>query len=122
LERLRRCGLVSDGKFGDRFVFPTGYLLFPFYGRRQTSGIFRRVAQTAGAQWRWLCLSNLLPPVFNQSALCAGTATISICEGVSDVISAHELGMSAIGLVGANARLDDEDSRLTSRPQRRDFR
>ena len=107
LERLRRCGLVSDGKFGDRFVFPTGYLLFPFMVGGNVRYLQAR-RPDSGAQWRWLCLSNLLPPVFNQSALCAGTATISICEGVSDVISAHELGMSAIGLVGANARLDDE--------------
>jgi DNA primase len=29
-----------------------------------------------------------------------------ICEGVTDTLSAHELGRPAIGLTGANAKLD----------------
>ena len=107
LERLRRCGLVCDGKFGDRFVFPTGYLLVPFMIGSAVAYLQAR-RPDSGTQWRWFCLNNLLPPVFNRSALSAGTTTISICEGVSDVISAHELGMPAIGLVGANARLDED--------------
>jgi len=106
LERLRRCGLVCDGKFGDRFVFPAGYLLFPFIIDGNVAYLQAR-RPDSGTQWRWLCPNSLLPPVFNRSALSDGTATISICEGVTDVISAHELGMPAIGLVGANARLED---------------
>lgn len=106
LERLRRCGLVCDSKFGDRFVFPAGYLLFPFINAGNVAYLQAR-RPDRGKEWRWLCPNNLLPPVFNQSALADSTATISICEGVTDVISAHELGMPAIGLVGANALLDD---------------
>ncbi|QJU57137.1 hypothetical protein HL653_04450 [Sphingomonas sp. AP4-R1] len=106
LERLRRCGLVCDGKFGDRFVFPAGYLLFPFIIDGNVAYLQAR-RPDSGTQWRWLCPNSLLPPVFNRSALTDGTATISICEGVTDVVSAHELGMPAIGLVGANARLED---------------
>jgi len=106
LERLRRCGLVCGGKFGDRFVFPAGYLLFPFLIDGNVAYLQAR-RPDSGTQWRWLCPNSLLPSVFNQSALFNGTATISICEGVTDVVSAHELGMPAIGLVGANARLDD---------------
>ncbi|KQN04367.1 hypothetical protein ASE85_04770 [Sphingobium sp. Leaf26] len=106
LERLRRCGLVCDGKFGNRFVFPAGYLLFPFIIDGNIAYLQAR-RPDSGTQWRWLCPNSLLPPVFNRSALSDSTATISICEGVTDVISAHELGIPAIGLVGANARLDD---------------
>lgn len=106
LERLRRCGLVCDGKFGDRLVFPSGYLLFPFIIDSNVAYIQARRPDN-GRQWRWLCPNGLLPPVFNRSALSHGATTISICEGVTDVISAHELGIHAIGLVGANARLDD---------------
>lgn len=106
LERLRRCGLVCEGKFGDRLVFPTGYLLFPFIIDGNVACLQAR-RPDSGTQWRWLCPNSLLPPVFNRSALSADAATISICEGVTDVVSAHELGMPAIGLVGANARLDE---------------
>lgn len=106
LERLRRCGLVCGGKFGDRFVFPAGYILFPFIIDGSVAYLQAR-RPDSGTKWRWLCPNSLLPPVFNLSVLADSTATISICEGVTDVISAHELGMPAIGLVGANARLDD---------------
>lgn len=106
LERLRRCGLVGDGKFGDQLVFPAGYLLFPFIIDGDVAYLQARRPDN-GTQWRWLCPKSLLPPVFNRSALSSAAATISICEGVTDVVSAHELGMSAIGLVGANAHLDD---------------
>lgn len=105
LDRLQRCGLVCDGKFGYRFVFPAGYLLFPFIIDGNVAYLQAR-RPDHGTQWRWLCPNSLLPPVFNRSALSDGSATISICEGVTDVISAHELGIPAIGLVGANARLD----------------
>lgn len=106
IDRLRRCGLIRDGKFGDQFVFPAGYLLFPFIIDGSVAYLQAR-RPDSGKQWRWLCLNSLLPPVFNQTSLSDSSATISICEGVTDVISAHELGMPAIGLVGANAHLDD---------------
>jgi len=106
LERLRHCGLVSAGKFGDRFVFPNGYLLFPFIIDGAIAYLQARRPDN-GKEWRWICPKSLLPPVFNRAALSDGFATISICEGVTDVVSAHELGIPAIGLVGANAYLDD---------------
>ena len=35
-----------------------------------------------------------------------GHPTILICEGVTDTLSAHELGRPAIGLIGVNAQLN----------------
>lgn len=106
LERLRHCGLISAGKFGDRFVFPNDYLLFPFNIDGHIAYLQARRPDN-GKQWRWICPNSLLPPVFNRAALSDVISTISICEGVTDVVSAHELGIPAIGLVGANACLDD---------------
>jgi DNA primase len=104
-ERLRKCGIIDDGRFGERLVFPTGYLLFPFMIEGEVAYLqARRPDQET--KWRWLCPRGLLPPVFNQDVLSGDASTISICEGVTDVISAHELGLVAIGLVGVNGHLD----------------
>ena len=105
IERLRRCGLSRAGNFGEQFAFPTGYLLFPFIVGGEVAYIQAR-RPDQNPRWRRLCLNILLPPVYNQEVLYRDAPTISICEGVTDVISAHELGIAAIGLVGANARLD----------------
>lgn len=105
IERLRRCGLTRTGNFGEQFTFPTGYLLFPFIVGGEVAYIQAR-RPDQDPRWRWLCLNMLLPPVYNQGVLSGNASTISICEGVTDAISAHELGIAAIGLVGANARPD----------------
>lgn len=104
-ERLRHCGAISHGNFGDRLVFPTGYLLFPFMVGNEVTYLQAR-RPDPNPRWRWLCLSELPPPVYNLDVLSGRSPTIAICEGVTDVVSAHELGLAAIGLAGANARLD----------------
>lgn len=105
-ERLRACGLINKGPFGERLVFPSNYLLFPF----TADGVVIYLQARRSDQlpdWRWLCLDTLLPPAFNLDALLSKASTISICEGVTDVVSAHELGLAAVGLVGANGHLDE---------------
>lgn len=104
-ERLRRCGLICDGRFGDRLVFPTGYLIFPFTVDGEVVYLQARRPDD-DPRWRWLCLNGLQPSVYNHDVLLGDSQTISICEGATDVLSAHELGIVAIGLAGANAQLD----------------
>ncbi len=104
-QRLEDCGLIDPGPAGDRLVFPTGYLLFPFLAGDEVSYLQARRSDQ-GNSWRWMCPKGLLPPVFNRNVLLSDASTISICEGVTDVISAHELGLQAIGLVGAHGHLD----------------
>jgi len=104
-ERLRRCGLICDGRSGDRLVFPTGYLIFPFTVDGEVVYLQARRPDD-DPRWRWLCLNGLQPSVYNQDVLLGDSSTISICEGATDVLSAHELGLVAIGLAGANAQLD----------------
>ncbi len=104
-ERLNSCGVISEGRFGEYFVFPKGYLLFPFSSNGEVVYLqARRPDQYKPL--RWICLNKLQPTVFNGDVLAENVSTISICEGVTDVLSAHELGLSAIGLAGANARID----------------
>ena len=105
IERLRRCGLTRAGSYGEQFAFPTGYLLFPFIVGGEVAYIQAR-RPNQDPRRRWLCPNILPPPVYNQDVFSGNAPTISICEGVTDVMSAHELGITAIGVVGANARLD----------------
>lgn len=105
--RLRRAGLLRDGRRGPDLVFPSHYLLFPFLVDGAVSYIQARRADGAPA-YRWLGPAGMLAPAFNSDILGQGHATVMICEGVTDTLSAHELGRPAIGLTGANARLDLE--------------
>lgn len=104
-ERLKRCGIVAAGRFGPRLVFPPGYLLFPFLEGVEVLYLQARRADN-GADHRWLCLAKLPPPAFNLDALTGASRSILICEGVTDVLSAREMGKDALGLLGANSQLD----------------
>jgi DNA primase len=53
---------------------------------------------------RWKCPNGLSPPVFNVGAL-SKSKDIFLCEGITDVLSAYELGEVAIAILGASARI-----------------
>lgn len=107
VHRVRACGLIKEGRWGVELVFPSHYLLFPFLLAGDVVYLqARRPDQEK--QFRWVCPAKLLPPVYNLDVLSHQASTIWVCEGVTDVLSAHELGMTAIGLVGASARIDDK--------------
>lgn len=109
-ERIARCGLLQDGRYGPYFAIKSGYLLFPFvYEGRVVYLQGRRLGDRDGP--RWLCPVGLRPPAFNLDVLSERVTTILICEGVTDVLSAHELEIDSIGLVGASARLDAQTVR-----------
>ena len=103
-ERVRRCGLLDDR---DRFIFPSGYLLFP-YMQGEAVDYLQARRSDSNPKWRWLCPLGVRPLVFNTNVLADDVSTIAICEGVTDVLSAHQLGRSAIGLIGADGELDDQ--------------
>jgi len=106
-ERIARCGLLQDGRYGPYFAIKSGYLLFPFVTEGRVVYLQgRRLGDGDGP--RWLCPAGLRPPVFNLDVLSERVTSILVCEGVTDVLSAHELEINSIGLVGASARLDAE--------------
>ncbi len=100
LERLDAAGLVMKGRYGPRLCFPSNYLLFPFMKDGSIIYIQARRADD-GKNYRWVCPVRLLPPPYNVDVLVEPGSTITICEGITDVLSAHELGMLPIGLLGA---------------------
>ena len=105
-ERVRRAGLVSLLPHSDaaRFVFLSNYLLFPFLVDGRCEYLQTRAAGNATARPRWKNLNGLQPPVFNVGAL-SKSKNIFLCEGVTDVLSAHELGQAAVALLGGGAQL-----------------
>ncbi|MFZ2982977.1 MAG: CHC2 zinc finger domain-containing protein [Sphingobium sp.] len=103
--RLERCGVMIKGRYGPYLAFRSGYLLFPFVIDGEI--VFLQARRPDGERdSRWLCPAHLPPPPFNLEALAGSAPTITICEGVTDVLSAHQLGIPAIGFVGASARID----------------
>lgn len=106
-DRAEACGLLISNSRDDRLVFRGGQLLFPFLEGDTVAYLQARLASEATDR-RWICPGGVAPPVFNQSALSRSATTIAICEGVTDVLSAHQLGYAAIGLIGASAPLPDE--------------
>lgn len=104
-DRLRRCGVVADGRSGARLIFPSGYILFPFIERDAVRYLQAR-RPDGETDYRWFCPATLPPPAFNVDALETASRSILICEGVTDVLSAAEMGKDAIGLLGANSHLD----------------
>ncbi len=104
-DRLRRCGVVADGCFDARLIFPSGYILFPFIERDAVRYLQARRPNNETA-YRWFCPATLPPPAFNLDALETASRSILICEGVPDVLSAAEMGKDAIGLLGASSQLD----------------
>ncbi|POR54088.1 CHC2 zinc finger domain-containing protein [Bosea psychrotolerans] len=107
LSRLQKCGLVTDTRFGPELIFPSGYLLFPFVSQGAVQYIQARRSD-AMPQRRWISLAKLPPPIFNLDILATGVTTVAICEGVTDVLSAHELSRAALGLLGASSKLSKE--------------
>lgn len=106
-DRLVACGLVKETRRADELVFPSRYLLFPFLVGDKVAYLQAR-RPDGGQARRWLCPSHLPPPLFNADTLTTAGTTITLCEGVTDVLSAFELGKDAVGLLGASSRLDGQ--------------
>lgn len=103
--RVLACGLARTGDDGQiRLAFKPNSLLIPF--RLAGACLFmqgRSMLQLK--RGRWLGPDGVSAIPFNLDALDTH-GPIYICEGATDALSAAELGRNAIGLAGANARLD----------------
>lgn len=89
-----------QGRYGPLLCLPSNYLLFPFLQDGTVAYLQARRADDR-KDYRWFCPAKLLPPPYNLDALAQSGSTITICEGITDVLSAHELGLLPIGLLGA---------------------
>jgi DNA primase len=98
--------VADSGVLGGRgkLCFPVGSILFPYLLGGQIAYMQAR-GSTAGAA-RWMGLKGVRKLPYNLDAL-ATSATIFLVEGAVDVLSAHELGLVAVGLPGAYSALPE---------------
>jgi len=100
-ERLYRAGLIAT-PHANRLSLPSGSIVFPFLRSGKVEYLQSRLMPGAAGP-RWIGLAGVRKPVFNSDVL-LNANTIYVCEGATDVLSAHELNLSAIGLLGAATR------------------
>jgi DNA primase len=99
LERVIRSGVVSVGKYGPYIVFPEGAIIFPFWNGMTCHYLQARTINTEKGAARWFGLKGVGKQPFNAQAF--DKNPVYICEGITDVLSAWELGINAVGLLGA---------------------
>ncbi len=104
--RLLKCGLINDEGRHLRFVFSNNYLLFPFFKGDDVIYIQARAISPL-SRFKWICLKKIPSPIYNENVLNTAAKNITICEGIPDVLSAIELKMTAIGLLGAHAEFHE---------------
>jgi len=96
---LAGCGLIFPDK-APELVFPSGSLLVPFVTGGQI--MYFQSRSISNSARRWMGLNGVRKLIFNQDAV-PQAKSVYICEGVTDALSAIEMGLTAIGLTGASA-------------------
>lgn len=79
-------------------------LIFPFF--EQGKCVYFQVRRAReDSKIRWFNPPGLSVSLYNRDVLqtLGGRRTVYLCEGATDVMSAHELGWRAVGLVGVNS-------------------
>ena len=108
-ERVAAANLFSLRATPDApaLTFRTDQILIPFFEDGRCVYFQSRACGDA-TEGRWFNLRRR-HRLFNVDALSdPKVSRIAICEGVTDCLSASELGMTPLGLVGASAALPDE--------------
>ena len=112
-ERVAAANLFSLRATPDApaLTFRTDQILIPFFENGRCVYFQSRACRdAAGGRWFNLRRRHRL---FNVDALIdPKVRRIAICEGVTDSLSAFELGMAPLGLVGASASLPQERATL----------
>ena len=101
-EAVYRSGILRKNSQPGNLIFPAPSVLFPFIeGERVVYVQSRTLPGTVGA--RWMGPRGIKKPIYNVDTILQ-SSTVYICEGVTDVISAYELGIAAIGILGSASR------------------
>jgi len=101
---LVEAGLLSEMAGGICFIAPA--ILFPFYVRGELIYLQAR-ALPGRAHSKWLGLKGVPKPVFNFDVI-SKARSVYICEGATDVLSVHQMGRAAIGVLGGMTALPNE--------------
>ncbi len=110
--RVEAAGLLIKSSTQSRYfpIFPEGALLFPYFEAGCVTYLQARIIDDVAKGNRWRNLNNRHRRLYNADVLADGKVKrIAICEGVIDVLSATQLGRDAIGLIGVNSELSEEE-------------
>ncbi|MCG8097227.1 MAG: CHC2 zinc finger domain-containing protein [Candidatus Thiodiazotropha endolucinida] len=111
-DRVKSSGVLTKRSTIEsrRLVFKQNSIVFPFMERGRIAYLQARYLGNADNGFKWINLNERKHRIYNVDVLAnlKSSATISICEGVIDTLSAVELGLNAIGLLGVSARLTVE--------------
>jgi len=104
--RLNSSGLLSSASSPEnlRLVFPRPSLIFPFRENGALQYAQARYIGRESSAARWSNLRGHYQRIYNADMLSSDIERVAICEGVTDTLSAVELGYHAVGLVGVGAR------------------
>jgi len=103
VKRLLKCGLAKEASFGKiSFIWWDHTVLFPFYDLEDRI-VYIQGRRTGNGEPRYVNLHGVPTEIFNLRVLrnIRKGDFIYICEGVTDVLSAYESGLNAVGIIGA---------------------
>ncbi|WP_246662908.1 toprim domain-containing protein [Pseudolabrys sp. FHR47] len=108
LDELKQTGLVTDTYGQARLIFRNHTILFPFLDQGAIRYVQGRAANDSDKP-RWINLAGIQKPLFNVDAIKSHPRSdfIHLCEGITDTIAAAQLGLTAVGVLGAHSLTPD---------------
>ncbi|MCG8004358.1 MAG: CHC2 zinc finger domain-containing protein [Candidatus Thiodiazotropha lotti] len=106
-DRVKRSGVLTkrSTSVNCRLVFLQNSIVFPFMENGRIAYLQARHLGSTDSGTKWRNLNERKHRIYNVDALAnlKPSSSISICEGVMDTLSAVELGLNAVGLLGVSA-------------------
>ncbi|AXO15247.1 CHC2 zinc finger domain-containing protein [Thalassospira indica] len=110
--RVEVAGLLTKSSTQSSYwpIFPKGSLLFPYLEGGRVAYFQARLINETEKEKRWRNLNHRRRRLYNVDVLTdINVRRVAICEGVTDVLSATQLGCEAIGLIGVGAGLSESE-------------
>jgi DNA primase len=104
IERLAHCGLAKEtDRTIYKFVWWSHVILFPFYNL-QGKITYLQGRQLGDKEPRYINLNGIKTEIFHMNVLndLDHNDVIFICEGLTDVLSAFQAKLNAVGIIGAH--------------------
>ena len=112
-DRTSAAGLLTKRSTAQRhhLIFPNNSLLFPYLTDAGIVYFQSRSIDDSATGSRWRNLNHRRRRLFTESILDdSSVKSVAICEGVMDTLSAYELNMEAVGLIGVSAKPTKEQN------------
>jgi DNA primase catalytic core len=100
-ERLLKSGLMVIRRGGLRLIWWDYTVLFPFFENERIAYLQGRRLESISP--KYLGLLGIAKPLYNRNVLInlSPNSPVLICEGITDTLTASQLGFNAVGVLGA---------------------